>query len=81
MRMAANTSPEPFSNLLLSLAEDVLTIGLAALAAFHPVVILGIVILFVVLLIWLAPKVIRAIRGMFSFRRPLTSGRSSVTRL
>src|SRR6516165_12486026 len=50
MRMAANTSPEPFSNLLLSLAEDVLTIGLAALAAFHPVVILGIVILFIVLL-------------------------------
>ena len=67
MRMAANSSPEPFSNILLSLAEDVLTIGLAALAAFHPVVILGIVILFVVLLIWLGPKVVRAIRGMFQF--------------
>jgi hypothetical protein len=71
VRMAANTSPEPFSNILLSLGEDIFTIGLAALAAFHPIVILGIVILFVVLLIWLGPKVFRAIRRMLTETRAL----------
>lgn len=62
VRAAANTSPEPFSNIFLSLIEDIFTIGLAALAAFHPVVVLAIVVLFVVLLIWLGPKVYRTIR-------------------
>jgi hypothetical protein len=71
VRMAANTSPEPFSNILLSLGEDIFTIGLAALAAFHPIVILGIVILFVVLLIWIGPKVFRAIRRMLAETRAL----------
>jgi hypothetical protein len=64
VRMAANMSPEPFSNFFLSTAEDLFTIGLTALAAFHPVIILGIVVLFVILLAWFGPKVLRAIRGM-----------------
>lgn len=64
VRMAANASPEPFSNILLSTFEDIFTIGLAALAAFHPVAILVILVLFVLLLIWLGPKVFRAIRRM-----------------
>lgn len=63
-RLAANSSPEPFSNIFLSVVEDVLTVGLAVVAAFHPMVILAIILVFVVLLIWLAPKVIRAIRTM-----------------
>jgi hypothetical protein len=79
VRMAANTSPEPFSNLLLSLAEDIFTIGLAALAAFHPVVVLAIVILFVVLLIWIGPKVFRAVRRMLSFQGPVPGDGGSVT--
>jgi hypothetical protein len=37
VRMTANASPEPFSNFFLSSVEDIFTIGLAALAAFHPV--------------------------------------------
>ena len=64
VRLAANTSPEPFSNFLLSTAEDLFTIALTALAAFHPVIILAIVVLFVILVAWFAPKVCRAIRGM-----------------
>jgi hypothetical protein len=62
VRLTANASPEPASNFLLSTIEDIFTIGLTVLAAFHPVVILGIVILFVILLIWLGPKLFRAIR-------------------
>jgi hypothetical protein len=66
VRMTANASPEPFSNILLSTAEDVFTIGLAALTAFHPVVILAIILVFILVLLWMAPKILRAIRNMLS---------------
>lgn len=62
IRATANTSPEPFSNIFLSITEDIFTVGLAALAAFHPVVVLVIVLVFLILLIWLGPKVYRALR-------------------
>ena len=64
IRMTANASPEPFSNIFLSIAEDIFTIGLAALAAFHPVMILVIILLFILLLVRLGPKIFRAIRRM-----------------
>ena len=35
-RLAANTSPEPFSNIIFSLLEDALTVFLLGLAATHP---------------------------------------------
>ena len=62
IRAAANTSPEPVSNIFLSLVEDVFTISVAALAAFHPLVVLVMVLLFVTLLIWQGPKAYRAIQ-------------------
>jgi hypothetical protein len=65
VRLTANASPEPFSNFVLSTLEDLLTIGLTALAAFHPKVILGLILLFTLLMIWLGPKAVRAIRGLF----------------
>jgi Domain of unknown function (DUF4126) len=77
VRMSANASPEPFSNVFLSIIEDIFTIGLAALAAFHPVVILVIILVFVVLLIWLAPKIIRAIRRMLVQVRGIFGGSQS----
>ncbi|WP_448317662.1 DUF4126 domain-containing protein [Streptomyces sp. CO7] len=36
-RMAVNTSPEPFSNVLVSVAEDLGVAGVVTLAIFHPV--------------------------------------------
>ncbi|MFE9875067.1 DUF4126 domain-containing protein [Streptomyces sp. NPDC005784] len=36
-RMAVNTSPEPFSNFVMSTAEDLGVAGLLTLAMFHPV--------------------------------------------
>jgi hypothetical protein len=62
VRLAANVSPEPLSNVFLSTLEDFFTVGLAALAAFHPVAILVVVAVFVLLLLWLGPKVVRALR-------------------
>jgi hypothetical protein len=74
VRMTANASPEPFSNIFLSVVENVFTIGLAALAAFHPVVMLAIVVAFILLLVWLGPKIFRAIRRMLGQMGAIFSG-------
>lgn len=72
-RLAANTSPEPFSNITLSLLEDMLAFGSTVLMVFFPIAILVVVIIFLVLLIWLAPKVIRALRRLFARLRAFTA--------
>jgi hypothetical protein len=68
-RVAVNTSPEPFSNILVSLAEDAVAVGSTVLMAFHPVVILTLVAIFVLLAIWLVPKIVRAMRRLFQRKR------------
>jgi hypothetical protein len=64
-RAAVTPSPEPFSNITLSVGEDVLAIGLTWLAARHPYVagtLAGILIVVIVLLVrW----VLRAMRALF----------------
>jgi hypothetical protein len=63
-RAAINTSPEPFSNIFMSLLEDGLVIAMVWLATEHPVV-FGIVLLIVltlsVLLIYVLFKFLRAV--------------------
>lgn len=73
-RAAANTSPEPFSNWILSLAEDALAIGLSWLAATHPVLTAFIV----VILVLIAGFVIWKLYGFF--RRALTRVREGYRR-
>lgn len=68
-RAAANTSPEPFSNWALSLAEDVFVIGLSALALKYPVAAALVVIAGVVLMIVFAAWIIRALRRRWTTRR------------
>lgn len=58
-RAAANTSPEPFSNVGLSIAEDVGTAGLLWLVLSYPLVALGIVVVLVLAAAWLLPKLFR----------------------
>jgi hypothetical protein len=72
-RLAANTSPEPVSNVALSLGEDVLTFGSAALMAFFPAVMIVVVVIFLILAIWLVPKIVRALRRLFARLRSLFS--------
>lgn len=62
VRATANLSPEPFSNIALSLAEDAVAVASSFLIAWLPVVMLGIVALFLVVFVGLAPKILRAIR-------------------
>jgi hypothetical protein len=67
VRATANLSPEPFSNTALSLAEDTIAFGSSFLIAWFPVVMLGIVALFLVVFFWLMPKILRAIKRHFGF--------------
>ena len=60
-RLGANVSPEPFSNIALSLVEDVVVIGSAILMAFHPVVLIAIVTIFLCAVAWLLPKILRSL--------------------
>lgn len=63
-RAAANTSPEPFSNLGLSVAEDITAAGLLWLVLTYPLVALALVVALVLLAAWLLPKLIRFIARM-----------------
>ena len=72
-RLAANTSPEPVSNIALSLIEDFVTVGSAILMVFHPIVILVIVGIFVIFAIWAIPKILRAIRRVLERVREVFS--------
>ena len=66
-RALINTSPEPFSNIAASLAEDIGVIGGLALAIANPITFLCLLALFVALLIWLLPKLVRL--ALVPFRR------------
>ncbi len=67
-RAVANTSPEPFSNWALSLAEDALAIGLTYAAIQHPLLALAVAICLLVAIIAFATVLIRAVRRRFGRR-------------
>jgi hypothetical protein len=61
-RVAANTSPEPFSNWALSLGEDVFVVGLGSLALAFPVVALFVALSLLALIAFFSMAIVRAIR-------------------
>jgi len=61
-RLVVNHSPEPFSNIGLSLLEDVLAIFGVWLSLKHPVFMLGLVLVFLAVFLWLFPKIFRLMR-------------------
>jgi Domain of unknown function (DUF4126) len=65
-RAAVNTSPEPVSNSLVSAAEDLLAIGLAWLAAAHPLVALGAAAALLIVAIWALVLLFRVLRRVYS---------------
>jgi len=64
-RMLINTSPEPVSNWLASISEDVAVFGGLWVALNHPVLFLIGFVVFLLLLIWLLPKLWRGIARIF----------------
>jgi uncharacterized protein DUF4126 len=72
-RALINTSPEPVSNVVVSLLEDVLAIVTIVLALFLPVVVFLVIAAGLVVSFWILPRVIgffrkvyRKVRGLFS---------------
>ena len=61
-RVLINTSPEPFSNWVASVAEDIIVIGGLWAALYHPVLFLVLLGVFIVMMIWLLPKIWRGIK-------------------
>jgi hypothetical protein len=64
-RAIANASPEPFSNWILSITEDVFVVGLGMLALKYPVIALAVVALCVILMVTFGAWIYRAVRRRF----------------
>ena len=81
LRLAVNHSPEPFSNIALSLVEDTSVAGGLYLLVMHPWVMAGIALIFLALFAWLAPRIYRTLRAQWALvealvRNGIGAGRS-----
>lgn len=65
-RAAINASPEPFSNVVVSTAEDVVTGGLLYLAYAYPVAAGAVALVLLVLAVWLLVLARRVFKRIFS---------------
>jgi hypothetical protein len=74
LRAGANLSPEPVSNWVLSIVEDIIAVVGAFLAVFAPILIAIILVIFIMFFLWFAPKVFRAIRRMVNATKALFGG-------
>jgi hypothetical protein len=61
-RALINTSPEPFSNWAASVGEDIAVFAGVWAMINHPWVFIGLLILFILFMIWVLPKIWRGIR-------------------
>jgi hypothetical protein len=68
-RAIANTSPEPFTNWILSFGEDIFVVSLSVLALTHPLIALAVAVVVLVLIAMFAAVIWRAVRRWF---RPAT---------
>jgi hypothetical protein len=64
-RLLINTSPEPVSNWGASLSEDALVFGGLWTALNYPLIFLGLLLVFIVLAIYLLPRIWRLIKAVF----------------
>jgi hypothetical protein len=74
LRAAANTSPEPVTNWTLSIVEDVVAVGSTLLMVVHPLLMLVVIAIFLLILAWILPKVVRRLRRMIASARAFLSG-------
>jgi len=69
LRLAINVSPEPFSNWLASIGEDLTVLGSIWLIFNHPLIMLILVGGFLALAFWLIPKLFRLAKKGFQMLR------------
>ena len=65
-RAAVNTSPEPVSNSVVSIVEDGVAIGLVWLAASHPILTLGVVLVLFLAAVWVLWKLFGILRRVYA---------------
>jgi hypothetical protein len=75
-RVLINTSPEPFSNWTASITEDVVVIGGLWASLQHPVLFVVALVLFLILVVWLLPKIWRALKRIVRAIGRFFSGRN-----
>jgi hypothetical protein len=64
-RAAVTPSPEPFSNMALSVGEDAVAVGLTWFATQHPYIAAGVVVILLLVIVALVRLVWRALRNLF----------------
>lgn len=69
VRAAVTPSPEPFSNIALSMGEDVLAVFLTWLSTWKPYIAAAIALVFLLILLLLIRWVLRAVGSLFHRRR------------
>ena len=78
-RAAINTSPEPFSNWGASFTEDAMVVGGTWLAFAHPAIFIAMIAVFLLLLVWMLPKIWRFLKRVFRFLKNRPSSQPSPT--
>ena len=73
-RLAINTSPEPFTNWGASVAEDLTVLGVLWLIFNHPLVLIVLLLVFLAVVVWVMPKLLRLARRGFQALRDRLSG-------
>lgn len=61
-RLAVNTSPEPFSNWLLSVIEDIFALGLGLFSMLFPIAAFVLCLLLLAAIAYMAARLLRAVR-------------------
>jgi hypothetical protein len=74
LRAAVTPSPEPFSNMALSFTEDAGAIGLTWVAAQHPYIAAGVVVILLIVIVLVMRWVIRALKSLFHRARATMAG-------
>jgi hypothetical protein len=80
-RVLINTSPEPFSNWFASISEDIAVVSGVWACINHPMVFLIALVIFILIMIWLLPRIISGVKKVFRFIINLFSNEPVSTRL
>lgn len=73
-RVIINSSPEPVSNWVASITEDVMVIAGLWTALNHPILFLVLLVVFVLVLIWLLPKIWNGVKLLYAKIKMWLSG-------
>ena len=75
-RLAVNTSPEPASNVVVSVAEDIAVAGVVVIAVVNPWVAAGLALVLLLAAVVVAALLVRAGRSVFRWRAQTVGGRN-----